>query len=144
MHAAEVGLPPLAGKRVLILGLARQGLALARFCPGAGAYVTMSDRAAADKLGAELAILNEMDRRGQRDTGAGRSSRSRLLDDCDLLCLSGGVPPQSPIVQEAVRRGIPLSNDSLLTFQIARRVGWGHSSASPAAAARRRRRRWWG
>ena len=30
MHTSETGLPHLAGKRVLILGLARQGLALAR------------------------------------------------------------------------------------------------------------------
>jgi len=34
-----------------------------------------------------------------------------LLDDCDLFCTSGGVPFDLPIVQEATRRGIPLSND---------------------------------
>ena len=34
-----------------------------------------------------------------------------------MLCLSGGVSPALPIVQEAVRRGIPLTNDSLLTLQ---------------------------
>jgi UDP-N-acetylmuramoylalanine--D-glutamate ligase len=48
-----------------------------------------------------------------------------LLDNCDLLCLSGGVPPQLPIVQEASRQGIPLSNDSLLTFQLAYQMGLG-------------------
>ena len=40
-----------------------------------------------------------------------------LLDDADLLCLSGGVSPAIPIVQEAAHRGIPLSNDGLLTLQ---------------------------
>ncbi|NJM40082.1 MAG: UDP-N-acetylmuramoyl-L-alanine--D-glutamate ligase, partial [Anaerolineae bacterium] len=35
-----------------------------------------------------------------------------LLDECDLLCLSGGVPIDLPIVLEAKRRGIPLSNDA--------------------------------
>ena len=48
-----------------------------------------------------------------------------LLDGCDLLCLSGGVPPQIEIVTAAIARGIPLSNDSLLTFQLARQQGLG-------------------
>jgi UDP-N-acetylmuramoylalanine--D-glutamate ligase len=43
-----------------------------------------------------------------------------VLDGCDLLCLSGGVPPETPLPQEARRRGIPLTNDSLLTLQLAR------------------------
>jgi UDP-N-acetylmuramoylalanine--D-glutamate ligase len=40
-----------------------------------------------------------------------------LLDGTELLCLSGGVPPDLPIVQAAQARGIDLSNDSLLTLQ---------------------------
>ena len=40
-----------------------------------------------------------------------------LLDGADLLCLSGGVSPAIPIAQEAVRRGIPLSNDGQLTLR---------------------------
>ena len=48
-----------------------------------------------------------------------------LLDGCDLLCLSGGVPAQLPIVQAAIQRGIPLSNDSLLTLQLASQAGLG-------------------
>ncbi len=48
-----------------------------------------------------------------------------MLDGCDLLCLSGGVPPQLDIVQSAIAKGIRLSNDSLLTMQICRRHGLG-------------------
>jgi len=33
----------LNGKRLVILGMARQGTALARFAVGVGAYVTISD-----------------------------------------------------------------------------------------------------
>ena len=47
-----------------------------------------------------------------------------LLDGCDLLCLSGGVPAQIEIVQEAIARDIPLSNDSLLTLQLAAARAW--------------------
>jgi UDP-N-acetylmuramoylalanine--D-glutamate ligase len=35
-----------------------------------------------------------------------------LLDGCDLFCTSGGVSADLPVVQEAARRGIPLSNDA--------------------------------
>ena len=39
-----------------------------------------------------------------------------LLEEADLLCLSGGVSPAIPIVRAAVAAGIPLSNDGLLTL----------------------------
>ena len=42
-----------------------------------------------------------------------------LLDKADVLCLSGGVPLPLPIVQEAVKRGIPLSNDSQIFMEAA-------------------------
>jgi UDP-N-acetylmuramoylalanine--D-glutamate ligase len=35
-----------------------------------------------------------------------------LLDGCDLVCLSGGVPMDLPIVVEAQKRGIELANDA--------------------------------
>ncbi len=101
-------------KNIVILGLARQGSALARFFVRAGARVTVSDRATADKLQSELAALGDL----PIDLILGEHPMS-LLQNCDLLCLSGGVPPQIPLVQEAIARGIPLSNDSLLTLQMA-------------------------
>ena len=103
-----------SGKSIVILGLARQGLALARFFVDAGAEVTISDAAPAEKLTDELDALGDL-----AVTLALGGHPTTLLDGCDLLCLSGGVPAQIPIVQEAVDRGIPLSNDSLLTLQLA-------------------------
>ena len=47
-----------SGKRIVILGLARQGLALARFFVRRGANVTISDAAPAERLSGELAKLN--------------------------------------------------------------------------------------
>lgn len=101
-------------KQIVILGLARQGTALARFFSAAGAAVTISDVAPAQKLNAELAGVADLPVQlvlGEHPLW--------LLDGCDLLCLSGGVPAQLPIVKEAIRRSIPLSNDSLLTCQLA-------------------------
>lgn len=104
-----------AGKTVVILGLARQGIALARFFAKAGARTIVSDAAAADALATEIDKLADL----PVELALGGHPLS-LLEDCDLLCLSGGVPPQLPIVQQAIAQGIPLSNDSLLTFQLVR------------------------
>ena len=47
-----------AGKRIVILGLARQGLALARFFVACGATVAVSDAAPAERLTADLERLS--------------------------------------------------------------------------------------
>jgi UDP-N-acetylmuramoylalanine--D-glutamate ligase len=104
--------PDFTGKHVVILGLARQGLALTRFFLSQGARVTVSDMATADQLSEPLRQLIGTDVR----LVLGGHPLS-LLDGCDLLCLSGGVPPQIPLVQAARRQGIPLSNDAQITVQ---------------------------
>lgn len=101
-------------KHIVILGLARQGVALARFLCAVGARVTISDVQAADApaLAASLAAIADL----PISLALGGHPLS-LLDDADVLCLSGGVSPDIPIVQAARARRIPLSNDSLLTLQ---------------------------
>ncbi len=101
-------------RNVVILGMGRQGLALARFFTAAGANVTISDVAPEQELAEELEQLGDLP-----VALALGGHPANLLDDCDLLCLSGGVRLQTPLVQDAIRRGIPLSNDSLLTMQLA-------------------------
>ena len=102
----------IRNSRVVILGLARQGTALARFLALAGAQVTVSDlqdeAALADYL-AELADLPIRYVLGEHPLS--------LLDEADLLCLSGGVPVDVPIVVEAQRRGILLSNDAQIFLE---------------------------
>jgi UDP-N-acetylmuramoylalanine--D-glutamate ligase len=102
----------LADRHVVVLGLARQGTALARFLVQARADVTVSDlrdeAALADPL-AELAGLPIRYVLGEHPLS--------LLDGADLLCLSGGVPVDIPIVTEARRRSIPLSNDAQLFLE---------------------------
>ncbi|MCA9991997.1 MAG: UDP-N-acetylmuramoyl-L-alanine--D-glutamate ligase, partial [Anaerolineales bacterium] len=98
----------LAGKRLVILGLARQGKALARFAVQAGAQVVVSDLRAPDKLADGLAEL----------TGLGiqfvlGEHPLSLLDGTDVLAVSGGVPAGAPIVQAAQARGIRVTNDAL-------------------------------
>lgn len=85
--------------KVVILGLARQGLALARFFVRAGAQTVISDAAPAAKLAQELVQLDQL----PVELVLGEHPLS-LLDGCDLLCLSGGVPPQLPLVQTEIGR----------------------------------------
>jgi len=101
------------GKRVLILGAARQGLALARWLALHGARVTLSDMRSADELRTVREALAEI----QIDWALG-GHPLELLDTTDMLCLSGGVPLTLPIVAEAVARGIPLSNDSQIFMEV--------------------------
>lgn len=97
----------LHDKNVLILGLARQGTALAHWLVSVGANVTISDLRSEEQLAGALADL-----KGLPVTYALGGHPPGLLDHTDLLCLSGGVPPDIPFVQAARARGIPLSNDA--------------------------------
>src|SRR4030095_15793208 len=101
------------GKRVLILGAARQGLALARWLSLHGARVTLSDM----RNEAELRLARESLAEYQIDWALG-GHPLEMLDSTDVLCLSGGVPLNLPIVVEAVKRGIPLSNDSQIFMEV--------------------------
>lgn len=100
-------------RRVVIVGLARQGSALARYFSAQGDHVTVTDLRTGSELEDEIACLAGM----PIEYVLGGHPLD-LLDECDLLCLSGGVPPETPLPQEARKRGIPLSNDSLLTLRL--------------------------
>jgi len=97
---------------VLIIGAARQGTALARFLSEQGAFVILNDGKSADQLAAinaQIADLNVQTCFGSHPLS--------LLDNCDLVCVSGGVPLTLPIILEAQKREIPLSNDSQIFFE---------------------------
>jgi UDP-N-acetylmuramoylalanine--D-glutamate ligase len=103
---------PLGGKRVVILGLARQGTALAQWLCKVGARVTVSDLRHHDQL---VEFLDELD--GLDITYVLGEHPEWMLDGADLLCLSGGVPVDAPIVRKAQGRGIRLSNDAQLFME---------------------------
>ncbi|MGQ9681114.1 MAG: UDP-N-acetylmuramoyl-L-alanine--D-glutamate ligase [Anaerolineae bacterium] len=96
------------GLRATILGLAREGTALARFLAQRGARVCVSDLKGPEALADAIQSL------------AGLSVRYYLgshppeILDADVLFLSPGVPPESAIVREAQRRGVALSSETRL------------------------------
>ena len=102
------------GKRVLIIGAARQGLALARYLASHGAHVTLNDRRTSSELQAEMDTLKEVGVKW-----ALGDHPLELLDQSDLMCLSGGIPLSLSIVNEAVKHRIPISNDTQIFLEAA-------------------------
>ena len=102
------------GKRVVIIGAARQGLALARYLAELGAQVILNDQRPAEQLSAERASLALLEKQIKWVCGG---HPLEILAAADLVCPSGGVPLSLPLVVEAQRRGIPLSNDSQIFLE---------------------------
>ena len=95
------------GKKLVILGMARQGLALARFAASSGAKVTISDLRTEEQL---RSSIEELDGLGIKYVLG--EHPMNLLTDTDILAISGGVPADMPLVQAARSQGIIISNDS--------------------------------
>ena len=102
------------GTHTLILGAARQGIALARWLSRHGSHVTVSDSRSLGELASARASLADTD-----VEWAVGGHPLELLNNTDVLCLSGGVPLTLPIVQESLKRGIPLSNDTQIFMEVA-------------------------
>ncbi len=101
------------GKRVLILGAARQGLAAARWLAIHGAEVSLNDRRSPEALQAAVRSLE-----GLKVQWVLGDHPLALLDATDVLCISGGVPLDNPLVREAAARGIPLTNDTQIFMEV--------------------------
>lgn len=99
----------ITGQHFVVLGLARQGIAATRWLIEQGARVTVSDTKPEAQLQEPIDALRDLE---VKLVLGGHPLA--LLDDCDVLCLSGGVPIDLPIVVAARQRGIPLTNDGQL------------------------------
>lgn len=94
-------------KKVVIIGAARQGLALARYLARHGAQVTINDRRSAAELQEERQSLSKLN----LDWALGAHD-PQIVRGCEVVFVSGGVPLDNPIVLAVREQGIPLSNDT--------------------------------
>jgi UDP-N-acetylmuramoylalanine--D-glutamate ligase len=101
------------GKRVTILGGARQGQAAARWLVRHGASVTINDQRVAGQMVAARTSLSDIP-----VTWVLGSHPLDLLNSTDILCLSGGIPLDNPMVVEAVSRKTPLTNDTQVFMEV--------------------------
>ncbi len=100
---------------VLVIGAARQGLALTRYLSNHGAKVTLNDGRPEQDLQSAMQQLKDFPIHwvvGQHPL--------EILEGIDLVCVSGGVPLDIPLILEANRRNIPLSNDSQIFMDAVR------------------------
>lgn len=99
---------PLPGSRPLVVGAARSGLAAARLLRRQGLEVRLCDRRAA----AEFAALDRLD---GIEAHFGRDDAA-LLDGCDVVIWSPGLPLDHPIAKAAAERGVPVLSELELGF----------------------------
>ncbi len=96
------------GKRVVVIGAARQGLALARYLAHHLAKVVLNDQRPAHQLKSEMESLADY----EIEWVTGGHALEILDPRPDLVCVSGGVPLDNPIVVAALEKNIQLSNDT--------------------------------
>ena len=93
----------LRGKRVLVVGLARTGVATALFCAAHAATVTATDARAENEIGDAITPL--------RSTGVklelGGHRENTFLEQ-DLIIPSPGVPADVPLLQAARAKGVTI------------------------------------
>lgn len=119
----EIGLVPLPkdwrGVTAAVVGAARQGVALSRFLLRRGARVVLTDRQPLEQLAEAQRALADYANSPEHLRWVCGGHPLELLDGVEVLFLSGGVPLDIPLVREAQRRGIPISNDSQVFIEVA-------------------------
>jgi UDP-N-acetylmuramoylalanine--D-glutamate ligase len=94
----------LFGKKVLVVGLGRSGVAAARLCAARGAQVTVTDKQPAEALTAALAQIPP----AARQELGGHRAETFLASD--IIVLSPGVSPL-PEVEAARQRGASITGE---------------------------------
>jgi UDP-N-acetylmuramoylalanine--D-glutamate ligase len=90
----------VTGKRVVVVGAARSGVAAAKLLVRRGARVLLTD--VKDRIAAEMEL---------RDAGVELELGTHLpatLQQADLIVLSPGVPPAQPAIAQARAAGVPV------------------------------------
>jgi UDP-N-acetylmuramoylalanine--D-glutamate ligase len=105
------------GKRVLVVGLGKSGVASAIFLKDRGARVSVSDAKTEDQLPSAIPAL--LDKGISVETGG---HGERTFRDQDLIVVSPGVPSDVPQLEKARAQGIPIIGE----VELASRFLKGH------------------
>ncbi|HEX4642302.1 MAG TPA: UDP-N-acetylmuramoyl-L-alanine--D-glutamate ligase, partial [Candidatus Acidoferrales bacterium] len=105
----------LAGKKVLIVGLARTGIATALFCAERGARVTATEERSEAQLAETAAKL-----RAAGVTLEMGGHRALTFTEQDLIVPSPGVPPIMPALAAARAIGVPVWSEIELAWRFLR------------------------
>jgi UDP-N-acetylmuramoylalanine--D-glutamate ligase len=105
----------LRGKRVLVVGLARTGVATSIFCAARGARVTASDSRGESEIGEAVAKLKQA---GVTLELGGHREETFL--EQDLIVPSPGVPPDQARLEAARAQGITIWSEIELAYRFVR------------------------
>ena len=97
--------------RVTIIGMAREGMALARFFARLGARVTINDIKNPAHLTKEIKQLT------QWPIECVLGGHPEDILETDVVYVSPGIPRTIPILREAKRRGLRISSQTELLFE---------------------------
>jgi UDP-N-acetylmuramoylalanine--D-glutamate ligase len=114
----RAGMPkgmPLAGKRALVVGLRRTGVAVARFLHAQGADVIVTDKASATELREQLDLLTDPAIRTELG-----EHRPEIFQQADLIVVSPGVPHTLEPLAAARDRGVPVIGEIELAARFIR------------------------
>jgi len=109
----------LAGKRVLVLGLARTGIATAQFCAARGALVTVIDDRPAEQFGEAMGQLRPFGCTLYFGCASGDGALAALAAQ-DLVVPSPGVPVNHPALVAARAAGVPVWSEIELGWRFLR------------------------
>ena len=100
--------------RTVVMGAGRSGLAVARFLVGQGREVVLTDIRPSPDPGLEASLAEA------GIPGVWGSHPLSLLEACEEIVLSPGIPRTVPFVAEALRRGLPVLGEVELAHRVLR------------------------
>ena len=100
-------------KKVLVVGMARSGVAAAKLLHKAGAKVVINDSKTAEALGDALLPLNGLDIEYKLGCPAGE-----CLDGLDCMIISPGIPDTAAFVVKAKEMGIYVTGELEMAHQL--------------------------
>ena len=103
----------LEGKHVLVVGLARSGMAAVRLLRKLGAQVTVSESKPREQI-SELALLEEL------GVTVCDQSMEVFEHPYDLCVKNPGVPYRAPFILKLEEQGVPVITEIELAFQVCR------------------------
>ena len=104
------------GKKILVCGMARSGVAAAQCLYEQGARVSISDSKTEEKLQDVLAPLDKLDIR----RCLGDAAIPQDLKSYDLVVTSPGIPLTAPILKAAKEAGVPIIGELEAGAQVSR------------------------
>jgi len=98
------------GKKIIIIGMGKTGIATARFLGNQGAKVAVTDEKQFDQWGGEFKQIA-----GEKWLEVG-DYNARVLEGADMVVPSPGVPPNSDLLVEAQKKNIPVVSEIELAY----------------------------